>query len=219
MGKMYTLTEDNYMEVLHRLEKICNRFRLFTKYEVFELNTPKRNKRENYSNKIYENKSWGTRTVFDGVDYENQCFITHEEKFSVSRFIHPTKHSFKTAYEETPDSYDGKHWLTTKPLIHINTDASGAIVLTYGDKVQFEKWGFIVYTDNDYIRFERKLNVYKNTFIIDRVNGRIENLEEEIQKRNAEWEEDAAWWNEQYEKDLELDFWDMEDDEMYEEEN
>ena len=31
---------------------------------------------------------------------------------------------------------------------------------------------------------------------------RSKNLEEEIQKRNAEWEEDAKWWDEQYEKDL-----------------
>lgn len=213
MGKMYTLTEDNYMEVLHRLEKICNRFKLLCKYEVFELDTPKRNKREKYPNKTYEDKSWGTREVWDDE------FNTYEEKFSYSKFIHPTKHHFKIAYDENPDSYDGKLYLKMKSLIHINTGASSAIVLSCGDKIRFEKWGFIVYTDNDFVRFEGKLNVYKNTYIIDRVNGRIESLEEEIQKRNAEWEEDTAWWNEQYEKELESDFWDMEDDEMYEEED
>ena len=196
MGKMYTLTEDNYMEVLHRLEKICNRFKLLRKYEVFELDTPKRNKREKYPNKTYEDKSWGTREVWDDE------FNTYEEKFSYSKFIHPTKHHHKIAYDENPDSYDGKLYLQMKSLIHINTGASSAIVLSCGDKVRFEKWGFIVYTDNDFIRFEGKLNVYKITYIIDRVNGRIENLEEEIQKRNAEWEEDAKWWDEQYEKDL-----------------
>ena len=212
MGKMYTLTEDNYMEVLHRLEKICNRFKLLRKSEVFELDTPKRNKREKYPNKTYEDKSWGTIKVWDDE------FNTYEEKFSYSKFIHPTKHHFKIAYDENPDSYDGKLYLQMKSLIHINTGASSAIVLSCGDKVRFEKWGFIVYTDNDFIRFEGKLNVYKNTYIIDRVSGRIESLEEEIQKRNAEWEEDAVWWNEQYEKELESDFWDMED-EMYEEED
>lgn len=212
MGKMYTLTEDNYMEVLHRLEKICNRFKLLRKSEVFELDTPKRNKREKYPNKTYEDKSWGTIKVWDDE------FNTYEEKFSYSKFIHPTKHHFKIAYDENPDSYDGKLYLQMKSLIHINTGASSAIILSCGDKVRFEKWGFIVYTDNDFIRFEGKLNVYKNTYIIDRVSGRIESLEEEIQKRNAEWEEDAAWWNEQYEKELESDFWDMED-EMYEEED
>lgn len=212
MGKMYTLTEDNYMEVLHRLEKICNRFKLLRKSEVFELDTPKRNKREKYPNKTYEDKSWGTIKVWDDE------FNTYEEKFSYSKFIHPTKHHFKIAYDENPDSYDGKLYLQMKSLIHINTGASSAIVLSCGDKVRFEKWGFIVYTDNDFIRFEGKLNVYKNTYIIDRVSGRIESLEEEIQKRNAEWEEDAAWLNEQYEKELESDFWDMED-EMYEEED
>lgn len=212
MGKMYTLTEDNYMEVLHRLEKICNRFKLLRKSEVFELDTPKRNKREKYPNKTYEDKSWGTIKVWDDE------FNTYEEKFSYSKFIHPTKHHFKIAYDENPDSYDGKLYLQMKSLIHINTGASSAIVLSCGDKVRFEKWGFIVYTDNDFIRFESKLNVYKNTYIIDRVSGRIESLEEEIQKRNAEWEEDAAWLNEQYEKELESDFWDMED-EMYEEED
>ena len=200
MGKMYTLTEDNYMEVLHRLEKICNRFRLLEKHEVFELDIPKRNKKENYPNKTYECKSWGTREVLDKED--NIC----EEKFSYSKFIHPTKHHFKTAYEENPDSYNGKCYLKMKSLIHLNTGPSCAIVLGCDDKVRFEKWGFIIYTDNDFTRFEEKLNVYKNTYIIDRVNGRIKNLEEEIQKRNAEWEEDAAWWNEQYKKDLELDF-------------
>lgn len=212
MGKMYTLTEDNYMEVLHRLEKICNRFKLLRKCEVFELDTPKRNKREKYPNKTYEDKSWGTREVW------NDEFNTYEEKFSYSKFIHPTKHHFKIAYDENPDSYNGKLYLKMKSLIHINTGASSAIVLSCGDKIRFEKWGFIVYTDNDFVRFEGKLNVYKNTYIIDRVSGRIESLEEEIQKRNAEWEEDAAWWNEQYEKELESDFWDMED-EMYEEED
>lgn len=212
MGKMYTLTKENYMEVLHRLEKICNRFKLFSKYEVFELDIPKRNKKENYPNKTYECKSWGTREVWDDE------FNTYEEKFSYSKFINPTKHHFKIAYEENPDSYNGKLYLKTKSLIHINTGASSAIVLSCGDKVRFEKWGFIVYTDNDFVRFEGKLNVYKNTYIIDRVSGRIESLEEEIQKRNKEWEEDAAWWNEQYEKELESDFWDMED-EMYEEED
>ena len=212
MGKMYTLTEDNYMEVLHRLEKICNRFKLLRKSEVFELDTPKRNKREKYPNKTYEDKSWGTIKVWDDE------FNTYEEKFSYSKFIHPTKHHFKIAYDENPDSYDGKLYLQMKSLIHINTGASSAIVLSCGDKVHFEKWGFIVYTDNDFIRFEGKLNVYKITYIIDRVSGRIESLEEEIQKRNAEWEEDAVWWNEQYEKELESDFWDMED-EMYEEED
>ena len=50
------LTEDNYMEVLHRLEKICNRFKLLNKYEVFELDIPKRNKNENYPNKIYDGR-------------------------------------------------------------------------------------------------------------------------------------------------------------------
>lgn len=212
MGKMYTLTEDNYMEVLHRLEKICNKFKLLSKHEVFKLDVPKRNKKENYSNKIYECKSWGTREVWDDE------FNTYEEKFSYSKFIHPTKHHFKIAYDENPDSYDGKFYLKMKSLIHINIGASSAIVLSCGDKVRFEKWGFIVYTDNDFVRFEGKLNVYKNTYIIDRVSGRIESLEEEIQKRNAEWEEDAAWLNEQYEKELESDFWDMED-EMYEEED
>lgn len=213
MGKMYTLTEENYMEVLHRLEKICNRFKLLSKYEVFELDIPKRNKKENYPNKTYEYKSWGTREVWDDE------FNTYEEKFSYSKFINPTKHHFKIAYEENPDSYNGKLYLKMKSLIHINTGASSAIVLSCGDKVRFEKWGFIVYTDNDFVRFEGKLNVYKNTYIIDRVSGRIESLEKEIQKRNKEWEEDAAWWNEQYEKELESDFWDMEDDEIYEEED
>ena len=74
MGKMYTLTEDNYMEVLYRLEKICNRFKLLCKYELFELDTPKRNKRENYPNKTYE------------------------EKFSYSKFIHPTKHHLQSFF-------------------------------------------------------------------------------------------------------------------------
>lgn len=211
MGKMYTLTEDNYMEVLCRLEKICNRFKLFNKCEVFELDIPKRNKRENYPNKTYECKSWGTRMVLDKETYN-----VYEQKFAVSKFIHPTKHRFKTAYEKNPDSYDGKYWLSMKPLIHLNTNISCAIVLGYGDKVRFEKWGFIVYTDNVFTRFEGKLNVYKNTFIIDRVSGRIENLEEEIQKRNAEEEEDAERWNEQYEKYLESEFM---DEDMDEEEN
>ena len=47
------------------------------------------------------------------------------------------------------------------------------------------------------------LTIYKHIYIPDFIKGKIKNLEQEKKTREKEWEEDAAWWNEQYEKDME----------------
>ena len=60
-----------------------------------------------------------------------------------------------------------------------------------------------MWTEDDFTRFENPLTIYKHIYIPDYFKGKIINLEEENATRNKEWEEEAAWWNEQYEKDME----------------
>ena len=95
-----------------------------------------------------------------------------------------------------------------KSLIHLDLSASCALVISEGDKVQFFPFGgFIIWTDDDYTRFDNSLTIYKHIYIPDFIKGKIKNLEQEKETREKEWkweeEEDAAWWDEQYEKDME----------------
>lgn len=191
MNKIYTLTEENYKEVLGKLQKICNKYKLLTKYEYFKLHNKSRNKNENYGPADYVVKSWGYRRVFDGVDETSGSFKMHEDYCESSYFVHATEHNFKTEHDTDPESYDAKHWETLKPLIALDINPCQVIVLTYNDKVQFKKWGFVVYTDNSSMRFANdELTIYKHTFVIKR-KDKIEDLEAEIEKRSLEWEEDA----------------------------
>lgn len=191
MSKMYTITEENYKEVLNRLQKICNKYRLLDKYEYFKISGKVRNKNENYGKAEYETKSWGYRTVVDHSGEAFGGFKTREEYCENSSFVHATEHNFKIKHDNDPESYDAKHWDTLKPLIALDVNPCEVIVLTYGDKVQFEKWGFIVYTDNSSMRFRNdKLTVYKHTFVIKRTE-KITDLEAEIEKRDLEWKEDC----------------------------
>lgn len=206
MGKMYILTEKNYKEVLERLQRLCKKWKFLEHYECFEVE--RRTKKENYpdSCKIYDHKTYGLKPKIC-----NRVEIGEKTYYELSptvyyKIIFPTEHSFKIAHDNDPKSYEGKQWEFIKPLIHIDCGPASVLVLTYGDKVKFEKYGFIVYTDNDYTRLnESPLNVYKNTFIIARHyrDGAIIDYEAEKIKRDKEWEEEEAWWNKQYEKEME----------------
>ena len=92
-----------------------------------------------------------------------------------------------------------------KSLIHMDLSGCSALVISEGDKVQFLPFGgFIVWTDDDFTRFEKPLTIYKHIYVPDYFKGKIINLEKENATRDKEWEEEAAWWHEQCEKDMEL---------------
>lgn len=182
MGKLYTLTEENCKEVLNRLQRICNNWYLLNKQELFEVE--QRTKKENYpiSQRIGEVKSWGWIRRFNGFDNKGYC-LSYNEFISQSSFIHAISHW-------SPDSYDVELWNGYKPLIYLDIKPYTGLFITIGDKVQFEKWGFIVYT-----RDISKINyIHKETYIIDRTRGRISDLNNEILKRDEEWRlGETAW--------------------------
>ena len=209
MGTIYTLTEDNYKEVIARLQKIANRWKLLRKDECYRVSS--RTRKENYPKylKEHESKSWGTNEVYDGED-ENGRWKFKQEKVANSYFIWIKQHHFRKDYEENPETFEGKQWLHCKPLLHVNLAASSAICPTIGDRVIINKHGFIIVDDNSYTNGGAPSLTYKYHFIIDRSN-KILDLDAEIEQRNKEWAEDAEFFHREFERDLEQGFWDDDD--------
>lgn len=195
-----TVTEDNFEKILEKLRKMCNTYKMLEFYRALS---------EDLKKVTYKNNPMGfTRKLAkEWIDEK-----TGEYKYKVKRefFIHNkyvevTKHGFRRDYETDKESYNAKYmYPKMKSLIHLDLSASCALVISEGDKVQFLPFGgFIVWTDDDYTRFDKPLTIYKHIYIPDYIKGKIKNLEQEKATRKEEWEEDAAWWNEQYEKDME----------------
>lgn len=189
--KIYEISEDNYKEVLNRLQKISNKWKFLRKEECF--NESKHTKKENYPEckKEFERKSWGM--MWQDVMTPNglDCIKAY---CSNSRFINIKEHSFKEEYDKDPTSYKGKQWLDGKPLIHFNLGACQANHLSVGDKVIFYKYGFVTITDNRDTNGGIPSYIYKDHFIIDR-NNEILNLDEEIKIREDEWDKAASDYN------------------------
>lgn len=198
--KKITVTEKNFSEVLSKIQRTCNKYKMFSFYRVFSEDMKEQKKyRSNSIGFISEVKSY--------KDKNGEWNYKRVKKFSAySKYIRATKHHFREAFELNEDSYDAKYaYPKMKSLIHLDLSGSSALVISDGDKVQFLPFGgFIVWTDDNFTRFENPLTIYKNIFVPDIMNGMIENLEEENSIRDREWEEDARWWNNQYEKDLEI---------------
>lgn len=196
MSRLYTLTEDNYKEVLSKLEKYCRNWRFLSRTTTYKVD--KRNKKDNYpKSKIsFQSKSWGYRLrhLADLMDKSKFVPVFMES----DTFIIPTEHNFKKNHDDQLFvGYD--YWDDMKPLIHLCTGGSTAIVLTYGDTVLFTKYGFTICVDNNYTRFGDPLLVYKHEYIIHRPKGRITDYDAEVAARNRAIEEDAEY------LDIELD--------------
>lgn len=197
-----TVTEENFNEVLERLQKVCNRYKMFEFYRVLseDLTEQKKYRRNSvgfrYEYKMYTDKN-GERN-----------FKRILKLFADNKYVRVTKHHFREDFDRDKNSYNAKYMYTKmKSLIHLDLSGAAALVISDGDKVQFLPFGgFIVWTDNNYTRFGNHLTIYKNIYFPDFFKGRISNLEEENAIRDKEWEEEAAWWHEQYEKDMERDF-------------
>ena len=190
-----TVTEENFNKVLERLQKICNKYKMFEFYRVFTENMEEQ--------KQYRRNAIGFRDSVKRHTDENGNWTYKKVKefFSYNKYVRVTKHHFREKFEQGKDTYN---YSKMKSLIHMDLSGSSALVISEGDRVQFLPFGgFIVWTDDDFTRFENPLTIYKHIYIPDYFKGKIINLEEENATRDKEWEEEAAWWHEQYEKDIE----------------
>lgn len=194
-----TITEDNFEKVLEKLRKICDKYKMLEFYRALSEDlTEVKWKSTPIGFQIELDKEW--------IDNNGEYRYRVKKKFFMhNKYICVTKHHFRKDYETNKESYNAKYmYPEMKSLIQLNLSASCALVIREGDKIQFLPFGgFIIWTNNDYTRFDNPLTIYKNIYIPDFIKGKIKNLEQEKVIRKKEREEDAAWWNEQYEKDIE----------------
>ena len=189
------VTEENFNNVLERLQKVCNKYKMFEFYRVFTENMEEQ--KQYRSNAIGFRDSVKSHTDKNG----NWTYKKVKEFFSYNKYVRVTKHHFREEFEQGKDKYN---YPKMKSLIHMDLSGCSALVISEGDRVQCLPFGgFVVWTDDDFTRFENPLTIYKHIYIPDYFKGKIINLEEENTTRDKEWEEEAAWWHEQYEKDME----------------
>lgn len=200
--KKIIVTEENFSEVLSKIQSICNKYKMFEFYRVFSEDMKEQ--------KQYRNNPIGFRhEIKEYTDGNGEWNYKKVWKFFArNKYVRATKHHFREAFEKNEDSYDAKYaYPKMKSLIHLDLSGSSALVISDGDKIQFLPFGgFVVWTDDDYTKFDKPLTIYKNIFVPDILNGKIDNLDAENSIRDSEWEEEARWWNEQYEKDLEREY-------------
>lgn len=206
--KKITVTEDNFYNILERLQKICNKYKMFKFYSVFTENMKEE--------KQYRNKSIGFRNEIkryrDKMGEYN--YKSTKKFFSNNMYVRITKHKFREEFEKGINSFDSKLYTKMKSLIYFDLCAGAALVISVGDKIQFlPLGGFIVWTDNNYSREDEPLVIYKTKFIPDFFNGKISNLEEENAIRDYEWEKESELWNDMDEKMFD-DFDDFDDFEL-----
>lgn len=194
--KKVTVTEENYKEILNRIQKITNKYKMYHFYQVFT--------EDMKEEKQYRNFPMGFRWQWrsKGKNSYRKVFRWFKR---FPNFVGVTEHQFKIKSETDPDSYDAKCYREMKPLIHLDLSACSALVLGDGDKIRFLPFGlgFATYTDNDYTRFGNPLSIYRETFIISR--SKIENLEAEESIRADEWEDEARSYDQMYTEELEYD--------------
>lgn len=193
-----TVTEENFSKILEKIQKVCNKYKMLKFYRVLS--------EDMVEQKEYRNNSIGIRYDFkEYKDRNGEWNLKKKRKlYYHSSYVRVSKHHFRKEFEENKNTFNVKQYLEMKPLIHLDLSGSSALVIHEGDKVQFLPFGaFVVWTDDDYTRFEKPLSIYKDIFVPDIINGKIENLNKENDKRNKECEEEADWWNKQWEKDME----------------
>lgn len=196
--KRIVITEDNYMEILDRMQSITNKYKCYRFYQVFTEDMKEQKEYRHFPLRLRVRRKY----YYDGNGYKYKHRLELDNYYN---YIEATKHRCKTASEEEPDSYDAKLYKDMKCIIRLDIGPSQALVLNVGDSVRFLPFGlgFITYSDNDYVRMDGNLSIYRETFIPNLISGKIEDLEEESRLREEEWEEDAKSYNEMYEEQLE----------------
>lgn len=203
-----TVTEQNFRKVLKKLQRICNSHKMFEFYRVYSENM--------VEEKQYRNSAIGFRRKAQGyIDKNGEYNVNHVNEFyAYSNYIGVEVHRYRKAYESDPKSYDSETYIELrKPLIYLDLLASRALVISDGDKIQFLPFGgFVIWTDDDFTRFNKPLTIYKHAYFPDFFKGKIKDLEKEKSIREQEWEEDAAWWDEQYEIEMQRE---LDEDDFY----
>lgn len=193
-----TVTENNFEKLLVKLQKRCEKYRMLEFYRAIKPDT---------KDKTYKRSSIGFREhLIRHIDaHGNPTYKRKKKFFKYARYISVMKHHIREAYETDKESYDARHlYPELKPLIYLELSASSALVIGEGDTVQFLPFGgFIVWTDNEYTRFDNPLTIYKHIYIPDFIKGKIKNLEQEKETRKKECEEFDKRYNEVFEAEME----------------
>lgn len=189
-----TVTEENFNKVLDKMQKICNKYKMFEFYRVLT--------EDMKEEKQYRRGSIGFNyTVKTKTDKNGELICERVKKFfSYNNYVRVTKHRFREEFEQGKDTYDAKYcYPKMKSLIRMDLPGCRVLVISEGDKVQFLPFGgFVVWTDNNFTRFESPLIIYKYIFIPDFFKGKIKSLEDENAIRDEEWEEWEECWNKQH---------------------
>ena len=190
------VTEDNFESIMKRLQKICNKHKMIKFYKVFKENNKEQKEYRNSGIRI-------DKHYVGGIDNLKRKYKLVIE----ASFIKVTKHHFREAYESEEKSYESDLYNKMHSLIHMDTNCASVVVLSVGDKIRFLPFGiFNTWTDDDYTRFENPLTIYKETFVPYYFKGKIDNLDNEIKKREEQWEKENEWWMEQDRKEMEQDY-------------
>lgn len=174
-----SVTEDNFEKVLEKLRKICERYKMLEFYRALS---------EDFTEVKYKTNPIGFRSEFIQRNKNGKCKYKVKKKFFMhSKYVCITKHPFRRDYETNKESnYIKCIYSKMKSLIYFDLSDSCALVISEGDKVQFLPFGgFIIWTDNNYTRFDNPLTIYKYIFIPDFVKGKIKNLEQEKTARES----------------------------------
>jgi len=197
MFKKITVTEDNFLSILERMQKVCNKYRMLEFYRVFDENMKEK--------KQFRSNAIGIREGITVIRDSEGNYKSKKTKkmYYANQFLLVNKHSFRNAFEQEQESYESKLYSKMNTLIHLDYGNGRVLVLHLGDKIEFLPFGgFIIWDSNERYNFDTApISIYKYIFIPDYIKGKISNLEEEITKRYKEWEEESKIFNEEYEEE------------------
>ena len=194
------VTEENFESILSKLQKTCNKYKMFEFDRVFT--------EDMVEEKQYRRNSIGIRDEVKHIKDELgnlEDLKIVKRFFANSKYVRVTKHLFREEFEQGKDSYNAKYcYPKMKSLIHLDLSGGRAEVISVGDKVQFFPFGgFVIWTDNDFTRFESPLKIYKNIYFPDFIKGKILNLDEENSIRDKEIEKENELWDRLMEDEIE----------------
>ena len=159
--KLIKVTEQNFEQILHELQKRCNKYKMLEWYSVFKEAGPDK--------KVIREKKYN-RTPYHWIGPTKKLYIDRT-------FVHATKHRFREAFESGSDSFEKRRYDDSdrKPFIHLSTGSLTALMLGDGDYMQFiPGGGFIIYDSNEHIKLdEAPLSIYRHIFFPSIICGHI----------------------------------------------
>lgn len=181
--KKYTVTEENFEEILAKLIKLSHKFKFLRTYRtrrivddtIYHQSNPVR-----IHQKIVRNPKTG--------EYKKRHTLSIN-----SMFLEIEKHRFRIEYEKSisgdnsASKFMVKYYDDMKSLIWIGMDPSSALVLDTGSKITFFPFGFKIDDDGD-AHIPREC-YYTDTFVANIFSK--PNIDAEIASRRKQEEEDA----------------------------